>query len=431
MKTLYTFQQQAIDKILQTSGFLLADECGLGKTITAIEVAKQSRPSVEGWKGLVVVPLSLRAQWVDELALQDPNTSVGISNYIPWDYTTYAGWVVATYSELQHGHVHEFTGVLWDIIIADEAHRVKNRKSISAEALKKIPAARRLALTGTPWERSPEDVWSILNFTRPDAFDSYWLWAKEWLELEPNYFEHWRFGGPKDPQEFGEMLSEFMLRRTKVEVREDMPEKVLIEERVEMTQAQEAQYKQFKEANDVVVEVDAESFFVQNALTALTLMQRFSTDPTMVGLNGVSGKLLWLKEFLADHPIERIVVFSRFRDVIERLAEQYKGDMIIGGSRGDDFINGRARLLFGTIDAMGEGLNLQSASIAIFLDAHWSSTKMTQAMDRIHRIDIQESKIIYLLHSCREDKLVLDAIDHKWTEEQLIYYYMRTEGVLE
>jgi SNF2 family DNA or RNA helicase len=111
------------------------------------------------------------------------------------------------------------------------------------------------------------------------------------------------------------------------------------------------------------------------------------------------------------------------------LAELYDGDLIVGGDRRiDRFEAGTTRLLFGTIDAMGEGLNLQQARIAIFLDSHWSATKMTQAIDRIHRITADEAKVIYLLHSCREDKMVLDALDHKWTEEELVYHYLNDSG---
>ena len=83
--------------------------------------------------------------------------------------------------------------------------------------------------------------------------------------------------------------------------------------------------------------------------------------------------------------------------------------------------------MVGTIDAMGEGLNLQWAKNAVFIDSHWSTIKMTQAVDRIHRIDIKESKNIYLLWSTPEDKLVLDALDRKWSEAELVYHFLQLE----
>ena len=407
---------------------LLADECGLGKTITAIEVAKRVRGySWVGWLGMVVVPLSLRGQWEDMLNEQDPSVPVMFSDYIPWDYLQLNGWVIVTYPELQGNAFTSLVKVVWDIIIVDEAHRIKNRKTASAVNIKKIPAARKLALTGTPWEKSAGDVWSILNFLLPGEFQSYWTFAKEWLELLPNYFEHFQYGGPLNPEEFSDMLSRYMIRRTKQDVRKDMPEKVLVETRVDMLLAQQNRYDSFKAAQDVLVEVDDQEFLIKNILAQITLLQQLSTDPEMVGLKGTSGKLLWLKEFLEDHPTENVVIFSRFRAVVEKLAKQYKGDLIVGGERGTDFIEGRNRLLFGTIEAMGEGLNLQRGKYAIFLDSHWSTIRMTQAIDRIHRINIDEDKVIYLLHSCAEDELVLDALDHKWTEAELVYHFLHPD----
>jgi SNF2 family DNA or RNA helicase len=78
--------------------------------------------------------------------------------------------------------------------------------------------------------------------------------------------------------------------------------------------------------------------------------------------------------------------------------------------------------LIGTIAAMGEGLNLQRASTAIFVDQEWSTIKMTQAYDRIHRLDITEPKVIYLLHCANTvDNLILEALTNKWSQTELVY----------
>lgn len=269
-----------------------------------------------------------------------------------------------------------------------------------------------------------------MNFTRPDEFDSYWQFAKEWLVLEPNYFEHYKYGPPKDPEEFAEMLSNYMVRHTKREVRADMPDKIMVEVRVEMVERQLKQYNQLVGTKDVLVVVDDQEMMIQNILTLITRAQQLSTDPTLLGLTGPSAKMNWVMEFIADHPKEPTIVFSRFRDPMIKLARRYDGDLVIGGGdeeNGKRFIAEETDLCFCVIDAI-EGVDgLQRAKHAIFIDSHWSSIKMTQALDRIDRMNIQEDKMIYLLHACREDRLVLDSYDKKMTEAELVYFYLHPE----
>ena len=86
--------------------------------------------------------------------------------------------------------------------------------------------------------------------------------------------------------------------------------------------------------------------------------------------------------------------------------------------------------MVGTIDAMREGLNLQIADTAIFLDQHWSSTKMKQAVDRIHRINITNTKhIIHLYHKGTVDELILKALDKKWSDKELVERFLRKENM--
>jgi len=87
---------------------------------------------------------------------------------------------------------------------------------------------------------------------------------------------------------------------------------------------------------------------------------------------------------------------------------------------GTDFTSCRKRLLVGTIAAMGEGLNLQGEKTVVFLDQEWSQTKMQQAVDRVHRVDIKEPKNIIYLVGSPVDKLVLQALDRKWSDTKLV-----------
>lgn len=201
----------------------------------------------------------------------------------------------------------------------------------------------------------------------------------------------------------------------------ELPEKILVETHVAMDERQLAVYQTIKRQRDIEVTVQNQRLLIQNVLTLITRLQQVSVWPPLLGLAGPSGKVSWLDEFLEDHEGEPTIIFTRFRALAIHLATKLKCGLIIGGERRPVGESGR---LVGTIDAMGEGLNLQWAKHAVFLDSHWSTIRMTQAIDRIHRIDIKEPKNIYLLWSSREDRLVLDALDHKWTESELVFHYL-------
>jgi SNF2 family DNA or RNA helicase len=420
-KTPYPFQQQAITRIVQTPSFILADECGLGKTLTAIESVKRTR-RVLPWRCLVICPPTLLDQWEQEIMEQDP-MELSYVNRLPVNFDALNGYILmSVYDLTSKPVVASLSGKLFDAMIFDEAHRMKNRKTVTAKNVKMIPAARKIALTGTPMEKTPADLWSILNFVAPDDFPTYWGFVMKHLNVTAGYFEKYVIGGPKDPEQFGLVLSDYMLRRTKEEVAPELPEKIMIEHKIELTNAQKKLYDEIKSSKDILVNVEDKTLVIPNILSLLTKLQQISTDPHLLGFDVHSSKLAWLDEFLTiDHVGEPTVVFTRFREVALYIKREYGASIVIGGER-DLSIN--PNLVVGTIDAMGEGLNFQWAKHAIFLDAHWSTIKMTQAIDRIHRINITEPKNLYFLWSTREDKLILDAFENKMSEAELVYYFM-------
>lgn len=424
MKTLYPFQQQAVKAIIETSGFILADECGLGKTVTAIEACKQSRTHD---RILVIAPPALLPQWRVEIEDQDPGVPITVVNRMPINFRSLRGYFLMGVYDLSSDKVRAtLYPTMFDTVVVDEAHRIKNRKTRTAEWVKKISAVRRICLTGTPMEKNPADLWSLLNFIAPDDFPAYWNFVMHHLNVTAGYFEKYLVGGPKDPVAFGELLQQYMLRRTKSEVVPQLPEKIIIEQKIDLLPEQQKLYGTMKKQNDIIVTLDnGVELTIPNALAMLTRLQQLSVWPPLLPSDASpagSGKLDWLATFLTDHEGEPVVVFTRFRAVAEHLHTAYGGDIVIGGQRE---VSDNPTFCVGTIDAMGEGLNFQWAKHAIFLDSHWSTIKMTQAIDRIHRMNITEPKNLYFLWSTREDKLVIDAFNNKMSEAELVYYFLR------
>lgn len=423
--TPYSYQEEAIDFVTSRSGSIVADECGLGKTLIAIESAKRLHRGLK-WRCLVLAPPSLIPQWVKYIAEQDgEGPLIYVPSRLPVDYHKLEGWIVNDYYCLYDKLVRErIQKVLWNMVILDEAHRIKNRQADLSKHVRRLNKLRSICLTATPMEKGAHDLWSLLNFSDRQSFPAFHGFTNKYLEIKDNFFGGKIYGSPLDPEGFGRMVGKYMVRRTKKEVVPELPARIDVRHRVDMLPTQRAAYEKIKKADDILVQVEDKELLIQNVLTMITRLQQISVDPSLIGLKGKSGKLLWLEEWIDDHPSERIVVFSRFRDVALNLASLYSGDHIVGGDISPGFDERSFHRVFGTIAAMGEGLNLQRASIAIFLDGHWSTIKMTQALDRIHRVDILEPKTVYLLESCREDIIVYKAIKEKWTEQQLVYNYL-------
>ena len=423
--TPYPYQEEAIDFGISRQGSIIADDCGLGKTLVGMEIAKRVRKT-ETWRCLVLCPPSLVAQWVKAISEQDDGGRLIYSpSRVPVDYHKLNGWIVNDYYCLYNDEVRKrMQKVLWDIIILDEAHRIKNRQSKISKYVRKLEKVRGICLTATPMEKGPVDLWALFNFIDRPKFRGFHGWAAKNIEVSDNYWGGKNYGKPLNKAAFGNKTAEYMVRRTKSAVAPELPARIDVPVKVDMLPAQQKIYNQVKAADDILVQVDDQELLIQNVLTEITRLQQISVDPTLLDFKAKSGKLQWLEEFIDDHPKERIVVFSRFRNVALSCANRYSGDYIIGGDISPGFNEEKFDRVFGTIAAMGEGLNLQRASTAIFLDGHWSTIRMRQAIDRIHRINITEPKTVYLLESCREDIMIYKAIKNKWSVQQLVYNYL-------
>lgn len=423
------YQEEAIQLGLIRSA-LIADEPGLGKTLEGIEIARRRMIDLGG-PTLIVVPKRTREQWITEIYKQDPdNEVVVIESYTPivpqW-HTYYIMHYEVAYK--LGSHLQQFT---WTTMILDEAHRIKNRRARVTEILKKFRALRKIALTGTPIEKSPADLWSILNWLYPAHFTSYWKWCDRYvhyMEFHRGKEVYRKIVGGARLDEMAEVLSMFAIQRTKAMVAPDLPPRIEHTVPVSMDDRQLKLYSSLAKSNDIEFQYEGKEIVIPSVLTQITRLQQVSTWPALAGFPEVPAcKIEWLHEWLEDNPNETVVVFSRFRKTAEMLHSTYKdSSLVVGGSDWTQlkaFQEGDSHVLFGTIAAMAEGLNLQQARTAIFLDFEWSSIKMTQAVDRIHRINITEPKHIVYLCSSAIDDLIYNAFKHKWSEAQLVQEFL-------
>ncbi len=419
MKTPRNYQHVAIQRA-RRKNLLLADECGLGKTLVGIEASKPSLQ--DGGRILIICPLRLRSQWLDEIIDQDPGARIVTLEYgiPPQIYGHPEGWFITSYEAARDGAA-DLSAYLWDWIIIDEAHRIKNRKAKQTTAIKHIPAIHKIGLTGTPMEKNPGDLWSILHWLHPDVYTSYWSFYNKYVErifVGPPGRQWPIERGLKNVERLAKLLEPVMLRRTKEEVAPELPPKIIQRVKIQLNGAQREDYDVMERSKDILVNIRGEEIIVKNELSKIVKLQEITSKE--------GAKTGWFTDWLGDNPDTPVVAFTKFRATAYHLYKSLepRADLVMGGVQElpHEFLNGTKDILVGTIAAMGEGLNLQRAEVAVFIDQEWSTTKMTQAYDRIHRMNITGPKLIYLLTAeDTVDELVVKALDRKWTQQELVY----------
>jgi len=328
----------------------------------------------------------------------------------------------------------------WFHVIADEAHRAKNKDVQQTKVLKQINTRFKTALTGTPIANTPPDLWSLLNWLDPKEFSSYW----RWYERYSNYGIDWRadprnpeklvqykvYMGPKNVESLKRRIEPFTAVRGR-EVRPQLPPRN-VELHVDLDPKQRRAYDTMKKHFVAWLgEAEDSPLTASNAISKLQRLQQLAiahadVDLTKIVKKGAtpkefeevwkvhltmqdpSSKLDALMQLLEDNPDEQFVVFSQFRGAIDLLSIRLEHagisyGKILGGQSADErraaistFADGRSRVIAGTISAGGEGIDgLQRASALVFVDRDWTTTRNDQAIGRLDRFGQSNQVVVY------------------------------------
>lgn len=401
---------------------ILADEMGLGKTVQALAFLqllkdKKKRNGAAHRPSLVVAPTSVITNWWYEakrftpklrtLLLHGPDRKKHFSTLNEYDI------IITSYALLRLDR-YELERLDFNYVLLDEAQNIKNPLVATTRAAKSLRAQRRLALTGTPTENRPLELWSIIDFLMPgylgsvDFFRTY---------IEKPIIE----GGTNIPvaKFLHAKTRPFILRRTKAEVEKDLPAKVESNLHVSMTQSQRDLYAQIvEEVRPKVMEAVSKKGIrgaTISILTALLRLRQVCNHPNSIEalkeLDGFdSGKFNLLKD-LVEEALEsgrKILVFSQFREmlaIIRRWLEETKVNYLyLDGTVKhrqpiiDEFNNNdKVRLFLISLKAGGTGLNLTAADTVIIYDPWWNPAVESQAVDRAHRIGQTKKVSVYRL----------------------------------
>ena len=394
-------------KTLRENGFggILADDMGLGKTLQVISLLTAEQEEMQAGekelrRSLIVCPASLVYNWQKEITRFAPQLkTVIVAGSVPDRASiirhSKEGEILITSYDLLKRDAEVYQKFVFAIQVIDEAQYIKNPSTQAAKGVKKITAAFKLALTGTPIENRLSELWSIFDYLMPGFLYTYQKFREE-IELPIAVNQD-----ANKMERLQRMIRPFILRRLKGDVLKDLPEK--IEENVfarldgEQMQLYDAYATRMKEMLSQQNEKEFHKGRMQ-ILSELTKLRQLCCDPGLLleDYHGESAKTDMCMELIvnavgAGH---KILLFSQFTSMLDRLTERLKKEGIdyylLTGSVNkekrmqmvESFNNDDVPVFCISLKAGGTGLNLTSADIVIHYDPWWNVAVQNQATDR-------------------------------------------------
>ena len=409
---LYDYQRQGALFAARAGRCLLGDEMGLGKTVQAIAAAEIMARCFGVERVLIVCPTSLKHQWKREIErfcdrsvlvvggpvamrraqIAEPGPFFKITNYdtVPADLAAFDGWSP-------------------DLVILDEAQRIKNWATRTARTVKKISAPYAIVLTGTPLENRLEELVSIVQFVdRHRLGPTFRLLHEHQLRDEVG-----KVTGYRQLDKIGQTLEPILLRRRKSEVLDQLPPRMEQNLFVPMTKEQAALHNENRDTVARIVQKWRRQRFLtevdQRVLMCALQNMRMSCDSSYLldpkSEHGIKADELTslLEELYEETPDAKVVVFSqwlRMHELLARRMQARKWDHVLfhggvpGPKRGaliDRFRDDPNCRAFLSTDAGGVGLNLQFAQAVVNVDMPWNPAVLEQRIGRVHRLGQRNS----------------------------------------
>lgn len=402
-RALHEYQWEGVAFLYRSHSALLADEMGLGKTVqAAVALALLLHGQNEIRRALVVAPASLIANWLSELAMWAPSLTVrrvqGSAREREAFYLLPIPVLVSSYEQIRQDGLDRIPSDTFDLVILDEAQRIKNKHSTTALACCLLPRKRAWALSATPLENSVSDVAAILGF------------------LDPSIREH------LGVRQLTERLESIMLRRRKRDVRGELPPVIVQDLKLELAPPQRLRY------DDLWVNRWAEARINSSGdagTVLLGLITRLKVICNLDAAANVSSKLDALRQICEGAGKQaRILVFSQFVETLKWVSDRVAlpHDLVTGSmldaKRQQVMHQFRMeptpRLLLISLRAGGVGLNLGEATHVVVFDRWWNPAVEMQAIYRAHRFDRDEPlQVIRFLVADSIEERIADILDQK------------------
>jgi len=404
---LYPYQREGMLHLAFGERALLADEMGLGKTIQAVAACALLHHLGKAQRVLVVTPASLKTEWEEQIkrfTTLDLQLVFGPRTARLKAYTasTPPFFTIVNYEQVVTDTLDINHHMKPDIVILDEAQRIKNWATKTAQAVKRLQSRYAFVLTGTPIENRIDELYSIVDFLDPSLLGPLFRFNREFYQLDAN-------GRPQDYQNLvtlRERVRPVLLRRRKHDVETELPIRTDRQHFIKLTQAMQNEYDEIKrQVSQLVQKALCRALTKKESdllMILLGMMRMICDSPSIIKghdcqdcpkLDELAGIL---DEALAD-PDVKVIIFSEWEGMLKKVRDwaqtngigyawhtgtvpQQKRRAEIMAFRGDPTCR-----LFLSTDSGGVGLNLQNASVVINCDLPWNPARLEQRIARAWR----------------------------------------------
>lgn len=434
---------------------VLADDMGLGKTLQSIMTLRRAYEESHSRKpSLVICPRSVMTHWERELHRFFPAIKTVryhgpaharrslLGSFVPTVF-------VSTYATVRNDIEH-LVKISFFYLVLDEATAIKNPSTKQTKAVKALNAEHRLALSGTPVENQPGELWSLFDFLMRGHLGTQAQFEQR-FELPISNAYH------NAADELARRIRPFMLRRKKEDVAKDLPEKIELDEWCELTKEQRQLYGSLQDQTKRLWTAlrRGDQVDYPHILSVLQKLKQICDHPALVvesqePILGRSEKFDWIIDKVSEilSKKEQVAIFSHYLDMLGLLQSVLESRGIpyirIDGSTRqrqslvDRFNAGRASVALLSLRAAGHGITLTGANHVIHADRWWNPAIEDQATDRVHRIGQDKTVYVYriLVSNTLEERIdelltekrgIADRIigaasngDRRWTREELI-----------
>lgn len=391
------YQWDGVNFLLSAESALLADEMGLGKTVQTSVALRLAMRQPECNRALIVAPSSLRVNWEREIRHWAPELAVrrviGNARDRAATYKLPVPVLIASYEQVRSDVGRLDASVHFDIVVLDEAQRIKNSGSGASLACKMLPRSVSWALTGTPVENTTDDLVSIYSYVKPQLVQA----------GMPRHMIH-------------ERIQPYFLRRRKQEVLGELPPIIIQDIPLELEGAQLDAYETVWASRERLVSANGLPASEAHLLAVITKLKQICNHDRE---SGESAKLDALQLIMenAQAATDKIIIFSQYVETLNWVAvrlslpfglfhggmSEMERDRLLSEFEAEP--GPRALLL--SLRAGGVGLNLNAASMVVMFDHWWNPAVENQAIQRAHRFgrSVPLQVVRFLVEDTIEDRI--------------------------
>ncbi len=452
---LYPFQKESVRQLLTTKRHtLIADEMGLGKSV---QIVAYLSSNVDYLPALIVCPASLKRNWQNELKKWGNINSLILDGKSP--YTIDRKQLIRTpvliinydilgsedkelkqkETERQkrlkeagvpfrkakvpvHGWCDVLSTIEFNTIVCDEVQSIADEETIRARAVvqicKAVKSARRLFLSGTPYETKTSQFYTALSLLDPAQFNNKFAFMMRYCSPQRTYFG-WKFEGASNTVELREKLKRFMIRRFKSEVLTQLPSKVRSIIPMEVTGSERKIYE------------EADKRFEEELSKGKPAIGCLADLKKSAYLSKQNAVVRWVKDYLDVN--DKLVLFVWHTQAYNYMMDTFKSYGVVGingavpSEKRQEIVDAfqhddNVRLFVGQIQACNSGLTLTSSSAVAFAEFGRSWVQHEQAEDRVHRIGQSADSVMayYLIldNSIEED--VMSTLEKRAKDMKLV-----------